>query len=225
MPFANYNGVVQTTPNSCGAFALAAALDHIGVANIMNVLDTANLANGFTQPGPQAFAQSIYQVTGCLDIDFGALTATYQYQAPVADTNPPSALAYMAVQSGAAAGNVLIRYNNAAFVAFAAIAVLNAGGAGNLLATEINLINAPAFGNVVGPINYLALPAPGEAHLLLVSGNTHWIAINNLEVYDPATGFVGPYVVNAPLPLVNLTYVMGGMPHPYVFDGVWISLT
>lgn len=224
MPFANYNGVVQTTPNSCGAFALGAALEHIGLAHTTNVLDTANLVNGFNQPGPQAFAQSIYQVTGCIDIDFAALTATYQYQAPVANTNPPSAILYMAVELGANPANILTRYNNAAGAAFGAIHVLNPGAAGTLLNTEINLINPPALGNVNGPVNYLALPVGGEAHILLVNGNTHWIVISNNQLYDPATGYVGPYVANAPLPLVTISYHIGGIAHVYPFSGLWIRL-
>jgi hypothetical protein len=225
MSFAAFNNVIQTSPNSCGAFALAAALSHLGRVQITNVLNTADLAQGFNQPGPQSLAQLIYQVTGNLDIDFANLNATYRYQAPVADTNPPSALAYMAVRFGVTAANITINYNNAAEQAFSAIAVVNNGGAGDLLNTEIALINSPTYGNVNGNVNYGVLPAANEAHLLLVNNNTHWIVITNNQVYDPGTGFVGAYVVNHPLPLTTLTYILNGIVEAFQFSGLWIKLS
>jgi len=221
MPFNNYNGVEQTSTNSCGAFALAAALDHIGHANYTNILDTANLANGFTAAGPAAFAQSIYQITGCLNL--GLNTATYQYEAPVEDMNPPSALAYMAVQHGANPANIMTRYNNAAMATFQAMNVTNPGGAPDLLNTEIGLINPPALGNIVGPTDYIALPVGGQAQLLLVNDNAHWIAINSFQVYDPGTGFVGPYAADPGF--TAFTYVFNGAPRSYTFSGLWIQLS
>jgi hypothetical protein len=225
MPFAAFNNVVQTTPNSCGAFALAAALVHLGRLQVTNVLNTADLAQGFNQPGPQSQAQNIYQVTGCLNLDFVHLNATYRYQAPVADMNPPSALAYMAVRYGTTPGNITINYDDAADQTFSAIAVVNNGGAGDLLNTEIALINSPAYGNVNGNVDYTALPGLNEAHLLLVNNNTHWIVINNNQVYDPGTGYVGAYVVNNPLPLATLTYTLNNVAQVFQFSGLWIRLT
>lgn len=225
MSFAAYNNVVQTTPNSCGAFALAAALAHVGQVQITDILNTANLAQGFNQPGPQSLAQHIYQVTGCLDLDMANLNATYQYQAPVADMNPPSALAYMAVRFGINPANLSTNYNNAAELAFNAIAVVNNGGQGNLFLTEQALINPPVYGNVTGPLDYNVLPAANEAHLLLVNNNTHWIVINNNQVYDPGTGYVGAYTVNNPFPLATITYTVGNLVNVFQFDGIWIKLS
>jgi hypothetical protein len=223
MSFAAFNNVAQTTANSCGAFALAAALTHVGQAQVTNVLNTADLGQGFNQPGPQALAQDIYQVTGCLSLDMANLHANYRYQAPVGDMNPPSALAYMAVNYGVDPAHLYINYTNAAEQAFNAIAVVNNGGAGNLFETEVALIDSPTYGNVLGAQDYNNLPAANEAHLLLVNGSTHWIAINNNQVYDPATGYVGAYVAN-PLPLATITYTTGGLVHVFQFDGIWIRL-
>ena len=225
MSFAAFNNVVQTTPNSCGAFALAAALVHLGQVQVTNVLNTADLAQGFNQPGPQSKGQFIYQVSGCLNLDFVNGNATYRYQAPVADMNPPSALAYMAVRNGITPGNITINYNNAAGLVFSAIAVVNNGGAGDLLNTEIALINSPAYGNVNGNVNYNALPGANEAHLLLVNNNTHWIVINNNQVYDPGTGYVGAYVANNPLPLATITYTLNDVAQVFQFNGLWIKLS
>ena len=226
MSFNAYNNVVQTTPNSCGAFALAAALSHLNHAQLTNKLNAADVSQGFSVPDPQGFAQSIYQVTGNLFIDFVHGNATYRYQAPVADMNPPSALAFMAVLHGVDPNNININYNQVADLAFNSINVLNNGGAGNLLDTETAIINIPpVLGNIHGPVNYDALPGPGKAHLLLVNNKQHWIVINDQHVYDPATGYVGGYVVNDPLPLTTLTYNFNHITEVCNFSGLWIELS
>ncbi|WP_315823808.1 hypothetical protein [Paraflavitalea speifideaquila] len=130
MSFAAYNNVVQTTTNSCGAFALAAALTHLGKAQVANLLNTADLGQGFNLPGPQALAQKIYQVTGCLNLDMANLHANYRYQSPTSDRNPSAALAYMAVYYGVDPAHLYINYNNAGEQTFNAVQVVNNGGAG-----------------------------------------------------------------------------------------------
>lgn len=234
MSFAAYNGVQQTTANSCGAFALAAALSHTGYAPadvLINELNTTNLANGFNQPGPRAFAQRLYQITGCLFIDFAPpAKATYQYQKPVADMNPPSALAYMASKMLVPVARLAIRYNNVAQAVFSNITVTNPGvpALNNLLQIETALIHNQ-YGTVA-QASYSALPAANAAHLLLVSNNRHWIAINNTQLYDPATGYVGAFTTTPPVLgpanlMTQLSYTMLGVTFNFDFNGIWIQLT
>lgn len=230
MPFNAYQGVQQTTDNSCGAFSLAAALVHLGSATIPNILNTGNLAQRYTAPGPEALAQRIYQTTGNLLLNLlaPAPTATYQYEEPVGDYNPPSALAFVARQFGPAVHNIIVYYNNQAAGLLQNIQVTNVGAGADLLETEINLITTqPAYGLVNGPVNYTQKPGPNEAHLLVVENLNHTIALNENEVYDPGYGYVGPYTLNnnGPLPLTQISFTLpGGLVVKYDFSGVWIRL-
>ena len=233
MPFNNFNGVTQTTANSCGAFALAAALNDLGYLVIppLDRLDTANLANRYNVPSQTAAsvaaALKLYQVSGNLVMNAAVPNATYQYQNPVADTNPPSALVFLAHQNGVPVASVMTSYDANAAAMFGAFAVTNVGAAGNLLVTETALIlGPPAYGGVVGPIAYPGPPAaPGTIHILSVNNGAHWIAINDTQVYDSGTGFVGAYVYNVGPP-AQITYAPPGVP-PVVhqLDGLWITLT
>ncbi len=235
MPFNNYNNIVQATPNSCGAFALAAALSDL-LPIPLSILDVANPNNRYTVANPAsatAFAEYIYSITGNLLLNPLAhpQTATYQYQVPVADMNPPSALVYVASSLGVNAANIFADYNNAAAALFQAFGVTNFPAPNpNLLATEINIIGGPpAYGNPVGPMNYGTLPAANEVHLLLVGNADHWIAINQNQVYDPGTGFVGAYtttpgVVTAANPLTAINY-NNGAPQVQNFCGLWIAMS
>jgi len=237
MPFNNYNGVVQNTPNSCGAFALAAALSDLKNLPLKR-LDTNNIVNRYTinTITPANFATSIYEITGCLLLQGNPLnplpppTATYQYLAPVQDMNPPSALAYVASKMGILPAHIFVYYNNQAAQMFQAYAVTNPGTVGNLLNNEINIIGtAPVYGNPVGPTDYIALPGPNQVDLLLVGNYDHWVAINANQIYDPATGFVGAYIttpnlIGAGNPLTQLSYNNGAI-HNTNFCGVWIRMS
>lgn len=221
MSFAAYNGVQQTTANSCGAFALAAALVHLGRIDATYILNTADLAQGFNQRRSALLAEFIYQSTGNLLLDHANGDATYQYLNPVSDMNAPSALACKATEFGVTHINSF--YNNAAGLVFSAFQVTNAGAGVNLLDTEINLINPPRYGNVNGPVDYDELPAINEVHLLLVNNNDHWVVISNNQLYNPGDGFVGPYTANHPLPLTAISYNNGADQH-LPFCGLWMSL-
>lgn len=232
MPFTNYNGIVQTTANSCGAFALAAAMDNFGVPlpnQNANLLNTANLALGFNGPvsvvantGAAAFGNSIYQVTGNLALDMTVPSATYQYTAPaVSDMNSPSTIAYVA---SLFAFPPVVFYNMAGQITFNAVPVTNPTGQGNLFDTEVAIMaTVPAITVNHPAVNHLALPGPNQVHILLVNNN-HWIAINDTQLYDPGTGYVGAYNVNAPLPLATITYDWHGVLQVYNFSGIWIQL-
>ncbi|HWK04463.1 MAG TPA: hypothetical protein VNS58_12570 [Puia sp.] len=232
MPFTNFNGIVQTTANSCGAFALAAAMDNFGMPlpnQNANLLSTANLATGYSVAGPvvssaggaSAFAESIYPVTGNLLLDLTVPDATYQYLAPVSDMNSPSTLAYVASLFGFAP---VVYYDATGFATFNGVVVTNPTGQGNLFDTEVAIMATEAAITVTPSLGgYTTLPAANQVHILLVDNN-HWIAINNTQLYDPATGYVGVYNVNAPLPLVTITYMHNGIVEDYDFSGIWIEL-
>jgi hypothetical protein len=238
MSFANYNGVVQVGNNSCGAFALAAALSDLKNLPLKR-LDTLHVANRYSSntTTPANFATSLYQITGCLLLQGNPLpphnpppSATYQYMNPVQNMNPPSALAYVACKNGVQPANIFVKYNNVASNLFQAYPVTNGGTIGSLLANEISIIGtAPIYGNPVGITDYIALPGANQAHLLLVGNFDHWVALNANEIYDPATGFVGPYVttphpVNAQNPLTRLTYNNGDV-HNLNFCGLWMEMS
>jgi hypothetical protein len=232
MPFTNYNGIQQTTANSCGAFALAAAMDNFGMPlpnQNAHLLNTANLAQGFDQAvsvvsntGAAAFGDSIYEVTGNLLLDLTVPEATYQYTAPaVSDMNSPSTLAYVASLFGFAP---VVYYDATGFATFNGVPVTNPTGQGNLFDTEVAIMATQAAITVTASLGgYTTLPAANQVHILLVDNN-HWVAINNTQLYDPATGYVGVYNVNAPLPLVTITYMYNGIVEDYNFSGIWIEL-
>ncbi|MGN7824014.1 hypothetical protein ACTJJB_28070 [Chitinophaga sp. 22536] len=230
MAFNAYHGVTQTTDNSCGAFSLAAALVHLGATAVPTILNTGNLTQRYTAPGPAALAQRIYQTTGnlLLNLAVPAPTATYQYEEPVDNYNPPSALAYIASQFGLTTNNVIVYYTNQAAGILQNIQATNVGAGPDLLETEIDLITTqPAYGLVNGPVNYTQKPGAQEAHLLVVENLNHTIALNDTEVYDPGYGYVGPYTLNnnGPLPLTQISFTLpSGLVVDYDFSGVWIKL-
>lgn len=219
MPLNNYQNVVQTSVNSCGAFALAAAMAEFNPNSLINGLDVNNLGLGYTLFNPAPFAQSLYQFTGNLLLDFATGQATYQYQSPAQDMNAPSALVVTALNLGVADNQIRVLYTAGGNTMFGAITVTNNGAGTNLLQTETALI-AQTQVHVVGPTPYV-LPANNEVHLLVVNNGTHWLALTNNEVYDPGTGFVGPYqsTVNP----VTITYNNGGIVTQCSFTGIWIE--
>lgn len=232
MAFTEYDGIQQTSVNSCGAFALAAGMTNFGVELLdqnAHLLNTADLAQGFDQAvsaiscqgGAAAFGDSIYQVTGNLLLDLTAPSATYRYEAPVADMNSPSTIAYVAVLFGFAP---VVYYDNTGQGTFTAVPVTNLTGQGNLFDTEVAIMATQGGITVTGsPDGYTNLPAADQVHLLLVN-NDHWVAINDTQIYDPATGFVGAYTVNDPLPLATISYMYEGVINDYGFSGIWIQL-
>ena len=220
MPLTRYQNVVQTTANSCGAFALAAALAHSNPESLIDCLDVNLVATGYTLFTPAPFAQSLYQFTGNLSLNFINAQATYQYQSPAQDMNAPSALVNTAINFGVAANRIRVFYTTGGNTLFGAIAVTNNGAGANLLATETTLLDED---NVIvnGPTPY-ALPVNPQVHLLVVNHGTHWIALTHDQVYDPATGFVGPYAP-AGTPVNTINYHHGGAMTSYALSGVCIQ--
>ncbi|EHQ24869.1 hypothetical protein [Mucilaginibacter paludis] len=221
--------------NSCGAFALAALLQNFGLQQQNQqayLLNTENMASGYTQPGPEvsynndplAFAQSIYQVTGILNTD--ATNAVYQYLNPVSDMNPPSALVYIATLFGYPPDRITVQYNNAGMNMFSSLHVTNAGAGGTLLNTEITLlagINDAGNMIIAGPVNYSNRPNNTQLQMILVDNGTHWIALNSTQLYDPGTGEVGSYTD----PVDNggvWSCTCPGTNRTYDFSGIWIQL-
>lgn len=233
MSFNTYNKVIQSSANSCGAFALAAALTDLGCPNMpANIprLNTGNLALGYTVAPPfvesHSFGDVIYQTTGCLCINDDNTTAVYKYTTPLVDTNPPSALAFVAIQCGIAPANVIVNITPDTQIQFTGITLEQQGAAGDLYNTECNLINPPTYGTLVPNATYTHKPEPNECHLLLVNNAQHWIAINNTQVYDSATGFVGNYFFNDDIEFTTLTYTL---PDNEVvicnLSGLWLQLS
>jgi len=230
MSFANFSTIQQTSLNSCGAFALAAAMDNFGLAlqkQTAKLLNTVDLAQGFNQADtvidvgtPADFAGSIYQVTGNLLIDFIAMEATYQYTNPVSDMNSTSTIAYVANLFGF---TTTVFYDATGQTTFSFVQVPNVTGQGNLFATEVAIMGTVPITITASLAGYSTLPAQNQVHILLVNNN-HWVAINDKQLYDPGTGYVGAYTVNAPLPLATITYPYGGGIKDYPFSGIWIQL-
>jgi hypothetical protein len=239
MPFTNFNGIIQTPPNSCGAFALAAALENFALAPQQpqaDLLNTDDLTQGYThQPGAQisneggaeAFATAIYQVTGNLLLGFG--DATYRYTAPVTNMNPPSALVYVATLFGYPTNQIAVFYTNEGSALFSPIPVLNPGAGSNLLDTEIELLGRINNGGgmiIAGPTDYLAVPPPdGKVQIVLVQQGQHWLAINHTQLYDPGTGFVGAYTLTDTDGDLSFNYTTDEVVRENDFSGIWIELT
>jgi hypothetical protein len=235
MSFDIFNGIEQSTANSCGAYALAAALENFGLAqqtHQANLLNTANLATGYSQAGPAvsntegagAFAASIYQVTGNLLL---SNTAIYEYLVPVSDMNPPSALVYVATLFGYSPNHIAVRYTNAGMATFDALQVTNNGTGGSLLNTEIDLltiINQNQGMIIVGPVNYNGIPDATHVQIVLVQNGQHWIAVNNAQLYDPGTGYVGAYQLVDNEGQLSFDYEMADVTHENDFSGIWIEL-
>lgn len=238
MSFNNFNTIVQTTANSCGAFALAAALENFPLAQQTqqaHLLNTANLALGYSGTltavantgTPQAFAESIYAVTGNLLL--GAGEATYQYTEPAAtNMNPPSAMVYIATLFGYVPKQIAVKYNNTGMQMFTAFEVTNLGNGGDLLNTEIEqllLINNQQGMVIAGPLDYTDQPLHNQVQIILVQDGQHWLAINSTELYDPGTGYVGPYdLVLDEDGQQSFNYTMDEDVHENGFSGIWIQL-
>ncbi|MVT09003.1 hypothetical protein [Chitinophaga tropicalis] len=217
MSFERFQGVNQTSPNSCGAFALAAALEDMGLAEIPMALNTEVIVEGYTKPSPQAYAQRIYQITG--NVMLGESVAMYQYSSPAMHQNPPSALTCVAHRSGMEASCIRVSYNIAAQEYFSRLELQNISPWPNLFDAEVALIS-PQFGEVMGPVEYLSFPEKNQVHLLGVNDHKHWIVIGYDTCYDSASGTVCRYDREQPLPL--RTFIT--LERKYKFSGWWISL-
>ena len=237
MSFDNFDTIKQGAENSCGAFALAAALcNFVLVPQTQQalLLNTANLATGYNQPGhavsntgsPTAFAESIYVITG--NLSFGIGVANYQYSELVSNINPPSALVYIATLFGFAPNRIAVRYTNAGMEMFQALAVTNTGTGGSLLNTEIGLLNGINNNQgmiIAGPMDYENVPTAMQVQLILVNRGRHWLAINSTQLYDPGNGYVGPYVLaDEGAGQLSWNYKVGEETHENGFSGIWIEL-
>lgn len=241
MSFNSFDNVVQTTTNSCGAFALAAALVNFDLADQTTqacLLNTADLKKGYTASGPSvvysgaasAFAESIYQVTGNLLL---GTDATYEYDTPTnVNMNPPSALVYVATLFGHPPGTIAVKYTGAGMGLFEPLGVTNKGWGANLFATEINLLSLIAGSSamvIAGPMDYAGKPkTEGFVQIVLVNDGGHWLAISNNQLYNPGDGYVGNYQLAIDQDNVSFEYITGVEPdqktNKYVFSGIWIEL-
>ncbi len=235
MSFNKFGGIVQTSDNSSGAFALAAALAHVTndtvIPNQLNVNDISKL---YTQPNPLGLAHAIYQMTGNLKLNPNMVNpedfkATYEYDDPVDGMNPPSALVYAATIYGQPNSRVKVFFNTTGENVLGRYTVTNTGNSGKLFDTEITLIEKQHTAMaVVGPTEFISRPNSNEAQLVLVNNFNHWLALSADQCYDPATGVVAAYTTNTPLnngnPLTTLT-VNTDKLKSYDFCGIWISLT
>lgn len=219
MSFEKFKDVGQGPTNACGAFALAAALEDLGlVENIPAVLNTEDLLEGYNKPSRQAYAQRIYQVTGNLMLTDEI--ALYQVDAPARHQSPPSALTSMAHRCGIDTSNIRTFYNEAAKEHFSRLELVSKNPSlPNLFAAEFELISRQSIS--VMEDKYSKFPDKGQVHLLGVNNNRHWIAINYDTCYDSACGSVSFYNRVGQLPL---TTTFRTELQEYQFSGWWISL-
>ena len=184
---------------SCGAYALAAALFQLEVAppphNItLYPLDLANTAHGYialptatlTPTQDQtAFAQALYPITGNLSIDSARGTAYYGAHTTTM-LNAPSALVYAAKQFGL--HTVEIHATPTAQHTFEHIQC----GAVSLWKSEVQILKNTLH---VAPITSQAYAPPTNTKtvdLVLVDDGEHWVAVTwsgtQAVYYDSATG-------------------------------------
>jgi len=216
----DYDGIRQSSPNSCGAFAVASVLAQLGHVPWSN---NAHPAEG----EPTQFAEQIYQVTGNLEINFQTAQATYGYTDPVSGRNSPSKMVYEAGVNGIDKRRMIVKYNNGADQTFQAITVMNADANGaSLLEYETDLI-VPDLAYEVGPLDYTT-PFPNEVHIVLVNDNQHWIVVAKELLYDPASGYVGAYSSEVDPETNTVKFAYTDQDHAitsYTFSGLWIQFS
>ncbi len=189
---------------SCGAYALTAALFQLNAKPpaqgiTLHALDLASPAHGYianptatltpTQSATN-FAQSLYSITGNLEINFpppGSTNGTAQYCAHTSKMfNAPSALVYAALQFGLQ--TVEIHATAAAQQIFSAIQ----GNAGTLWSSELQILHTLHVQPAIDQPPYAPPTDTNTVDLVLVDDGKHWVAVtwsgSKAEYYDPATG-------------------------------------
>ena len=236
MLFDSFSGIKQSSGNSSGAFALAACLHNAATDTRVipaRLLDTDNISDGYCgeeifitydPANLSAFAESIYQVTGCLQLD---LSATYKYNNPVNNRNPPSALAHVAIAFGYSLRQIAVCYNNHGGKIYGQTEVDNLVEKKSLLSTEIGLLIS--IGQyvmvIVGPIDYQPPHFPEQVQLVVANSGSHWLAVSETQLYNPATGYVGSYEFTRENQQEFFVYHEEGKEEQKIeFSGVWIQL-
>ena len=200
--FTRYQNTTQQD-QSCGAYALAAALSQLGVApplhNItLHSLDAnpvhgyiANPTETLTPTQDQtAFAQALYQITGNLSITLPNATThgTAHYGAHTTSMhNAPSALVYAAQQFGL--HTVEIHATPAGQHMFENI---QCGGV-SLWNNEAQILNTLHVAPIMSPA-YAPPTNTNTVDLVLVDDGEHWVAVTwsgtQAVSYDSDTGTV-----------------------------------
>lgn len=202
--FSAYSGITQPElSQKCGAYALAAALNQLRIFTpntminpvVLNKIDTNNPAHGYAggasitvadQLGSIQFADKLYGVTGCLNLNRQDASAMY-VDAPDDNKtqNPASALVYVAKQFGVQ--NIVISYTESLRNTFQQINVLNPNSAGDTLFTvEEQIITRLGYqSRLVTNSEYRYPTKANEVDIVLVNEGTHWVAITWAGLADP----------------------------------------
>jgi hypothetical protein len=77
---------------------------------------------------------------------------------------------------------------------------------------------------IAGPVNYKGIPDGAHVQIILVNNGQHWIAINNTQLYDPGTGYVGAYQLAGNEEQVFFNYRIRDINYENDFSGIWIEL-
>ena len=216
IPGVNQAAMVQANPNSCGAYALVAAVGAFGIFPLKAVLSYADA-------GPQIVNNQ--SVTAILDDYHQLSAAVYTVTGILSDQMPPIPV----VPELLVAGNA---YNSPAAMAKVAMDLgrvapqINVQAAGFLHLNAIypneraRCIAVVGGGNVNVAAGAYAAPGLNQTHIVcvqVVGGGLHWVAQgSNGDFYDPADGSTNN----------NWAPVNTGdaMRLGYTFSGLWMVI-
>ncbi len=236
MAFADFRNIQQAKGSySCGGYALAAALCNLTPTNQLptqlkeaKALETQGLKGYnraydpgiFSKESLTSFAESIYKITGNLELVYNQYSAIYQYYHPA--TSSPSALVHVASLFDNTGQRISFNFinNSIGKIVYSSMAV-------ELNDDEIRLFDAEIM--LMGEIkineqdNYQP-PTTSQTHLILVNRGLHWIAINHNQLYDPETGYLGTYIISPDNLTLNLTEDFENKKEQYDISGMWIQM-
>lgn len=193
--FPDFSGIAQPEFSQlCGAYVLAAALNQLRIYRPntainpvgLSKIDTNNPSNGYTanasitvqnQLNPIQFANTLYTVTGSLNLNQDS-TAEYVNNPNVERTqNPVSALVYVAKKFGVP--SIVVSYTESLRDTFQQFDVTNQGSAGdNLFMVEEQIVTALGYrSRLVTNSEYLYPTSANQVDIVLVNGGAHWVAI------------------------------------------------
>lgn len=223
IPGVNQAAMTQNTPNSCGAYAIIAAVGAHGAFPQAAPLGYANggpqvvhnNANTHATDNYIQLSAAAYTVTGILNDNLAAIPVVPELLAAGGVYNSPAAMAQVAMDLGRPAPQI-----NAQAAGFANLNALYP----NERARCNGVVGAVNVNVAAGPY---AAPAANATHVVCVrvgrGPQLHWLAqgnngLGNIDFYDPANGLLN----NAwPTP-VNTGDPVG--PN-YTFAGLWMSIT
>lgn len=219
MSFVAWRGVVQDGPESCGAFALGAVLDHVGAPAAIPImrLDMAMPVPSYRDPAaPNPLPRTpanLYRATGVLHF-IGAGRAAYVPAEPVSGRNAPSAIVSLACAAGCPTTVSISLDTTRRF-----LAVQVDGFHQNLFALESAMIGRLGV-QIHEGVPWSPVDGGGPARLVLVNDADHWVAVTDAELYDPGTGRVGPYAFRGGPGPGEIAFDGTSMP----FAGLWIDV-